>query len=65
MMKTPKEQTREAAYKECAEYLLKLHLTQHPNTGAIDALKTAYDYFIDKAALAAGGNHLDQPTQPE
>lgn len=36
-------------YRECAEYVLKLHLAQHPKTGAIDALKTAYDEFNTRA----------------
>lgn len=46
-MKTP-----EAIYRECAEYILQLHLKQCPNTGAIDALKTAYDEFTKKAQQA-------------
>lgn len=34
------------AFQQCANYVFKLHLENRPSTGAIDALKTAYDQFI-------------------
>lgn len=46
------------AYLAAADYVLQLHLAQRPKTGAIDALKTAYDEFINRAKACCQGISL-------